>query len=170
MGKFIPVQTNLGVKGEVLIEISDKTEPGLVLPEIIYNVKKKLGCIFVENHNPKPLMLKRGQIIGLVTSCVVKQAEQGQLPERRKEDMQSVTGWCNDMDTYIRGASEGDAEKAGQKADSVQSMENRQFYKTEGENRQIIRESFQLDTNEILNADAKLKEAVIKLFYTVSKF
>ena len=50
MGKFIPVQTNLGVKGEVLIEISDKTEPGLVLPEIIYNVKKKLGFIFVENH------------------------------------------------------------------------------------------------------------------------
>ena len=28
----------------------------------------------------------------------------------------------------------------------------------------FIRESFQLDTNTILNADAKLKEAVIKLF------
>ena len=43
-------------------------------------------------------------------------------------------------------------------------IENRQFYETEGEKRQFIRESFQLDTNEILNADAKLKEAVIKLF------
>ena len=46
MGKYIPVQMNRGVTGDVLIEISDKTEPGLVLPEIIYNVKKKLGCLF----------------------------------------------------------------------------------------------------------------------------
>ena len=30
--------------------------------------------------------------------------------------------------------------------------------------RQFIRESFQLDMNAILNADAKSKEAVIKLF------
>ena len=52
MGKYIPVQTNPGVTGEVLIEISDKTDPGLVLPEIVYNVEKKLGCSFVENHNP----------------------------------------------------------------------------------------------------------------------
>ena len=29
MGKYIPVQTNCGVTEEVLIEISDKTEPGL---------------------------------------------------------------------------------------------------------------------------------------------
>ena len=34
----IPMQTNRGVTGEVLIEISDKTIPGLVLPEIVYNV------------------------------------------------------------------------------------------------------------------------------------
>ena len=34
---------------EVLIEISDKTIPRLVLPEIVYNVKKKLGCIFGED-------------------------------------------------------------------------------------------------------------------------
>ena len=46
MGKYIPVQTNRGVTGEVLIEISDKTVPGLILCEIVY-VKKKLGCIFV---------------------------------------------------------------------------------------------------------------------------
>ena len=43
-------------------------------------------------------------------------------------------------------------------------MENRQFYETEGEKHKFIRESFQLDTNAILKADAKLKEAVIKLF------
>ena len=55
-------------------------------------------------------------------------------------------------------------EKAGWKTDSVQSVENRQFYETKEEKRQFIRENFQLDRNEILNADAKLKEAVIKLF------
>ena len=68
MGIYIPVQTNCGVTDDVLIEISDKTAPGLVLPEIVYNVKKKLGCILVENHNSEPLILKRGQTIGLVCS------------------------------------------------------------------------------------------------------
>ena len=48
--------------------------------------------------------------------------------------------------------------RAGWKASSVQSIENRQFYKIEEENRQFIGESFQLDTNAILIADAKLKE------------
>ena len=38
------------------------------------------------------------------------------------------------------------------------------FYETKEEKRQFICESFQLDANEILNADEKLKEAVIKLF------
>ena len=60
-----------------LSEISDKTIPGLVLPEIVYNVKNKLDCIFVDNHNPEFVLLKR-QTIGLVTSCVVTQKEQGQ--------------------------------------------------------------------------------------------
>ena len=59
MGKYIPVQTNNEIKGEVLIKISDKTILGLVLPEIFYNIKKKLGCIFVENHNPESVLLKR---------------------------------------------------------------------------------------------------------------
>ena len=76
MGKYIPVQRNNGIKGDLLIEISDNTLTGLILLEIVYNVKKKLGCIFIENHNSKPLELKRGQTIGLVTSCVVTQAEQ----------------------------------------------------------------------------------------------
>ena len=35
MGKYIPVQTNCGVTGDILIEISDKTVPGLVMPEIV---------------------------------------------------------------------------------------------------------------------------------------
>ena len=84
--------------------------------------------------------------------------------------MQSATGQSNDIDTCIGSTSGGNVEKAGRKAGSVQSMENRQFYKNEGEKRQFIHESFQLDTNAILNADAKLKEAVVKLFKTVSKF
>ena len=114
---------------------------------MVYNVKNKLGCIFVEYHNSEPLMLKRGQTIGLVMSCVVMQDEHGQTPEVRKEDMQSVTGQSNDTDTPLGGPSVGDAEKAVQKADSVQLKENRQFYETEEENCQFIRESFQLDMN-----------------------
>ena len=120
MGKYISVQTNGGVTGDVLNEISDKTVPGLVLPEIVYNVKKRLGFIFVENHNSEPLMLKRGPIV----SCIVTQAEQGQTPQMHKEDTQSVTGQSNDTDTRKGGASVGDLEKAGRKADSVQSIEN----------------------------------------------
>ena len=47
-----------------------------MLPEIVYNIKKKLGCIFVDNHNSKPIGLKRGKTIGLVMSCIVSQEEQ----------------------------------------------------------------------------------------------
>ena len=84
-------------------------------------------------------MLKRGQTIGLVTSCVVTQAEQGQTPGRRKEDTQSVTGLSNDRDTCIGGTSVGDTEKAGRKADSAQSIENRQLYETKQGKHQLIR-------------------------------
>ena len=61
MGKYIPVQTNREITGEILIEIRDKTIPGLVLFEIVYNIKKKLGCTFVENHNSESMVMKRGQ-------------------------------------------------------------------------------------------------------------
>ena len=46
----------------------------------------------------------------------------------------------------------------------IQTIENRQFYETEEEKQKFICECFQLDTNAILNGDAKLKEAVIQLF------
>ena len=46
----------------------------------------------------------------------------------------------------------------------VQSLENRKFYQTEEEKQQFIHKNFQLNENEILNADEKLKEAGIKLF------
>ena len=65
---------------------------------------------------------------------------------------QSVTGKSNDTNTRI-GTSVGNAEKAGWKTDSVQSVENRKFYETEEEKCQFISESFQLDGNEKLNAD-----------------
>ena len=78
-----------GITGAVLIEISDTTMTGLILPEIVYSVKKKLGCIFIEIHNSKPLEL----------------TEQGQLPEKRKKNTQSVTGRSNDRDTRTGGAS-----------------------------------------------------------------
>ena len=78
---------------------------GLKLPEIIYNVKKKLGCIFIENHNSELLDLQRGQTIRLVMSCVVTQEELGQQLEKHKEDMQCVTGQSNDVETFIGGTS-----------------------------------------------------------------
>ena len=56
------------ITGDVLMEISVKTIPRLVLPEIVYNIKKKLGCTFVENHNSESMVLKRGQTVGLGTS------------------------------------------------------------------------------------------------------
>ena len=67
------------------------------------------------------------------------QAEQGQLPEKLKEDMQSVTGRSNDTDTCIGGTSGRNVEKAGPKAGSVHSIENRQLNKIEGEKHQFIR-------------------------------
>ena len=97
-------------------------------------------------------------------SCVVMQDEQGQTLEVCKEDTQSVKGHSNDMDTRIEGASVGDTEKAGCKAERVMSIENRQFYETKEKKHQFICENFQLDTKEILNADAKLKKAMITLF------
>ena len=57
--------------------------------------------------------MKRGQTIGLVTSFVVTQDEQGQLPEKPKEDSPSVTGRSNDTNTHIGGASGENMEKAG---------------------------------------------------------
>ena len=77
-----------------------------------------------------------------MTSCIVVQAEQGQLLEKIKEDTQSNIGWSNDMDTCIGGASGGYGEKAGWKAGSVQSIENRHFYETKEEKCQFICESF----------------------------
>ena len=71
----------------------------------------------MENHNPESVLLKRGQTIGLVTSCVVMQEEQGQAPVDCSDTMRSVRGKNNDMDTRIGGSSVCDAEKAGWKAE-----------------------------------------------------
>ena len=73
MGKYIPVQTNRQITGEVLIEISDKNLLRFMLPEIVYNITKKLDSMFVENNTSEPIVLKRGQTVGLGTSCVVTQ-------------------------------------------------------------------------------------------------
>ena len=86
------------------------------------------------------------------------QEEQGQTLVEGSEATQRVTGKGNDTDTCLRGASEGDAEKSGQKTDSVQSIEDRKMFETKEEKPQFIRESFQLDANTILNADANKKK------------
>ena len=85
----------------------------------------------MENHNLESLVLKKGQTIGLVTLCIVTQEEQGQTPVGHSDATQSIMGTSNDRDTCIGGATVGNAEKAGWKADSVQSVENRKFYETE---------------------------------------
>ena len=59
-GEIYPcIQTVCEITGEVVIEPSDKTVPGLVLPDIFYNMKRKLGCILVESHNLESIMLKQ---------------------------------------------------------------------------------------------------------------
>ena len=58
MGKYIPVQINCEITRDILIEISDKTIPGLVLHAIVHNIRKKLGCLFVDNHSSKSMGLK----------------------------------------------------------------------------------------------------------------
>ena len=102
---------------------------GLILPEIVYNARKKLGCIFIENHNSTSLDLQQGQTIGCVTSCVVKQEELGQRPGMCRKDMPGVTERINDSETCVGSATRSDAEKAG----SVHSLRSRQCYETEEE-------------------------------------
>ena len=72
--------------------------------------------------------------------------------------------------TNIGGASGGDTQKAVQKADSVQSLENRNSYETEEKKGQFIHESFKLDKNKILYPDKKLEEAMINLLIDNFKF
>ena len=62
MGKYIPVQTSKEIQGDVLIKTSDNTVTGLILLEIVYNIKRKIGCIFIENHNSVSLDLQRGRL------------------------------------------------------------------------------------------------------------
>ena len=92
MGKYFPVQTNQDIQVDVLIKINDITVPGLILPEILYNVKRKKDCFFIENHNSVFLDLQRGQTIGVVTSCIVKQEDLGQQSKKCRENTQSITG------------------------------------------------------------------------------
>ena len=82
-----------------------------------------------------------------MTSCEVKQEELGQRPEMRRENTPCVNERSNVADPRIGGASVRNAEKAGRKADSVQSLVNIQCYETEEEKRKFSRESFQLDSN-----------------------
>ena len=57
------------------------------------------------------MVLKTGQTVGLVASCVVMQEEQGQTPAEHSNAMQRATRKKNDTSTRIGGASVGDTEK-----------------------------------------------------------
>ena len=87
-------------------------------------------------------------------SCIVMQEEKGQTPVEDSDAMQSRSEG-NATDNCIVGDSGGREEKAGQIADSVQSIENRTFYETEEEKHQFIHESFKVDENKILNTNEK---------------
>ena len=76
----------------------------------------------------------------------------------------STTERLNAADSSIGGDSVERAEKASQAADSMQSIENRNFYDTEVEKIQFVQDNFKLNNNKILNMDKELKEAVIQLF------
>ena len=92
--------------------------PVLILPEIVYYLKRKIVCIFIENHISVSLDLQRDQNIGVVTPCVVTKEDLGQQSEKHRENRQSVTGCSNSAETFIGGASVEDVEKvekAGQK-------------------------------------------------------
>ena len=78
----------------------------------------------------------------------MKHEELGQRPKMRRENTPCVTERSNDSDTGIGGASGRNMEKAGLKADSVQSLGNRQCYETEEEKCKFIGESFQLDSTQ----------------------
>ena len=80
---------------------------------VLIDTRNLVHSIFVENHNSEPMVLKRGQTIGLLTSCIVMQEEQCQTTVERSNPTQSVTGTSNDTDTCIGGASVGDSEKVG---------------------------------------------------------
>ena len=108
----------------------------------------------------------------------MKQEELGQRHWMHRKNTLGVTEWVNDTETCVGGASRSDAEKAGRtpcikeqsnatdtciggasggnakKAGSIHSLGSRQSYKTQEEKQIFIRESFQLDSNEILNEDA----------------
>ena len=72
------------------------------------------------------------------------QEEQGQTPVECSDATQHVTGMSNDTGTYyIGGAIVENAEKAGWKADSLQTVVNRQSYETKEKKCQFICESFQ---------------------------
>ena len=71
--------------------------------------------------------MQRGHI-GEVTSCVVKQEQLGQQPEKRKQNTHCIAGRSYWAETSIGGASAGNeekVEKAGRKADCVQNVENK---------------------------------------------
>ena len=79
-----------------------------------------------------------GQTVGLVTSCIVTQEEQGQTPAKCSDATQSLTRMSNDMGSCIGGTSGVEVEKAAWKADSVQSVLKTQSYETDEEKCQFI--------------------------------
>ena len=84
---------------------------------IVYSVKKKLGCIFLENHISECILLKPGQTVEVVTSCIVKLVDEVQQPVWRDDTTQSTMKRLKTP--VLEGASVERAEKTDQAAESL---------------------------------------------------
>ena len=152
-GKYIKVQTQYKMGGEMLAESIPYGERDLNcdirIPESLYNFNSDVKQVFVENHSVNKVHLNVGRRIGTISY------------------IEPAIDEC-------RNASVGlGVELPHLPASKVEVKDNmgvfsatkyKSNFQTDLEKRNFIIQSFELDQNEILNKDAELKEAVIKLF------
>ena len=72
-----------------MVEPSDRTVTGLVLPDILDNMKKKMRCIFAENHSPECIQLTN---VGIMTSCLIADKSESDQLRMQNDAKQSVMG------------------------------------------------------------------------------
>ena len=113
----------------------------MVLPENAYNLTGSVQAIYVENHAEEDVEICVGQKIGRIHSLQIDK-EAWLKAELGSENITEVSS-----EDQLEGINE------------VHESE----YDTEEKKRRFIKESFQIDENEILHRDAQLKEEVIKM-------
>ena len=133
-----------GVVASLPLEDQEKGRK-VLLQENVYALSGSVALVYVENHAEECVELCVGQKLGTIHSmCIDKQAW-------IKEELRGST------------APDLDEEEVCNSQESLNSLQESDF-PTEDSRRKVIKDSFKIDKNEILNRDAKLKEEVIKLF------